>query len=95
MRPFRIEIPQADLDDLHRRLAATRWPSEMPDVGWERGVPLGYLRELTDYWRTTYDWRAAEEQLNRFPQFVTEIDGVNVHFLHVRSPEPTDRKSVV
>lgn len=89
MRPFRIEIPQADLDDLHRRLAATRWPSEMPDVGWERGVPLGYLRELTDYWRTTYDWRAAEEQLNRFPQFVTEIDGVNVHFLHVRSPEPT------
>lgn len=89
MRPFRIEIPQADLDDLNRRLDSTRWPVELPGVGWDRGVPLDYLKELTEYWRTTYDWRAAEERLNQFPQYVTEIDGANVHFLHVRSPEPS------
>ncbi|MDA3647027.1 epoxide hydrolase [Saccharopolyspora indica] len=88
MRPFRIEIPQADLDDLHRRIAATRWPSEVADVGWDRGVPVGYLRELAEHWRTDYDWRAAEAQLNAHPQFITEIDGADVHFLHVRSPEP-------
>ncbi|HEY3261553.1 MAG TPA: epoxide hydrolase [Pseudonocardiaceae bacterium] len=88
MQPFRIEIPQADLDDLNHRLANTRWPDELPDVGWQRGVPLGYLRELAEYWRTDYDWRAAETALNAFPQFVTEIGGATVHFLHVRSPEP-------
>jgi epoxide hydrolase len=88
MEPFHIDIPQADLDDLHRRLAATRWPTEIPGVGWERGVPLDYLKELAEYWRASYDWRAAEATLNRYPQFTTEIDGTNVHFLHVRSPEP-------
>ncbi|HEX6472272.1 MAG TPA: epoxide hydrolase [Streptosporangiaceae bacterium] len=88
MRPFRVDIPQADLDDLRRRLADTRWPDELPGVGWDRGVPLGYLQELAEYWRTEYDWRAAEARLNSFPQFITEIDGANVHFLHVRSPEP-------
>jgi microsomal epoxide hydrolase len=89
MRPFRINIPQADLDDLNRRIAATRWPGELPGNGWERGVPAGYLRELADYWRTGFDWRAAEERLNRYPQFITEIDGVDVHFLHAVSPVPT------
>jgi pimeloyl-ACP methyl ester carboxylesterase len=88
MRPFRIEIPQADLDDLRRRIADTRWPDELPGVGWDRGVPLGYLRELADYWAESYDWRAAEARLNAYPQFITEIDGADVHFLHVRSPEP-------
>jgi microsomal epoxide hydrolase len=88
MHPFRIQIPQADLDDLKDRLARTRWPDELPGAGWERGVPLGYLKELAEYWRTTYDWRAAEAQLNEYPQFITEIDGAQVHFLHVRSPEP-------
>ncbi|MFI8326278.1 epoxide hydrolase family protein [Streptomyces sp. NPDC085529] len=88
MHPFRIDIPQAQLDDLHRRLDATRWPDELPGVGWDRGVPLGYLKELTEYWRTSFDWRAAEAQLNAYPQFVEEIDGAQVHFLHVTSPEP-------
>ncbi|MGW5259462.1 epoxide hydrolase family protein [Microbispora sp. NPDC004025] len=88
MRSFRVEIPQADLDDLKRRLAATRWPDELPGVGWDRGVPLAYLKELAEYWRTSYDWRAAERRLNQYPQFVTEIDGTDVHFIHVRSPEP-------
>jgi epoxide hydrolase len=88
MRPFRIDVPQEDLDDLRQRLARTRWPDELPGVGWERGVPLGYLRELAEYWRTGFDWRAVETELNRYPQFVTEIDGALVHYLHVRSPEP-------
>jgi pimeloyl-ACP methyl ester carboxylesterase len=88
MKPFRIEIPQADLDDLHSRLERTRWPDELPDVGWERGVPLDYLKDLAEYWRTSYDWRGAEAELNEYPQFLTEIDGANVHFLHIKSPEP-------
>jgi microsomal epoxide hydrolase len=88
IQPFRIAIPDADLDDLRERLARTRWPDELPGVGWTYGVPLGYLRELAEYWRTTYDWRVHEARLNAFPQFTTTIDGANVHFLHVRSPEP-------
>jgi pimeloyl-ACP methyl ester carboxylesterase len=85
METFRIDIPQADLDDLHRRLDSTRWPDELPGLGWERGVPLSYLKELADYWRTGYDWRAHEARLNELPQFVTEIDGARVHFVHLRS----------
>lgn len=88
MRPFRIEVPQSDLDDLHRRLDDTRWPDEIAEVGWDRGVPLDYLKELAEYWRNSYDWRAAEARLNQYPQFISEIDGVNVHFLHIRSAEP-------
>jgi pimeloyl-ACP methyl ester carboxylesterase len=86
---FHIDVPQADLDDLNRRLDATRWPDELPGVGWSYGVPVGYLRELADHWRTGYDWRAQEKLLNDLPQFTTEIDGQHIHFVHVRSPEPT------
>src|SRR6266536_2108915 len=85
---FTITIPQADLDDLRDRLARTRWPDELSGVGWSRGVPLDYLKELAEYWRTTYDWRTHEARLNEYPQFTTEIDGQTIHFLHVRSPEP-------
>ena len=88
IQPFTINIPQADLDDLRDRLARTRWPDELPGVGWSYGVSLDYLKELAEYWRTTYDWRTWEARLNQFPQFTTEIDGQNIHFLHVRSPEP-------
>src|SRR4029450_7663141 len=88
IRPFRIEIPQADLDYLHGRLANARWPGELPGVGGTRGVPLGYLKELAEYWRAQYDWRAQEARLNQYPQFAAEIDGQRIHFLHVRSPEP-------
>src|SRR5579885_2091397 len=88
IHPFHVAIPQAELEDLHDRLARTRWPDELPGVGWSRGVPLAYLQELAAYWRTGYDWRAYEAQLNAFPQFTTEIDGQKIHFLHVRSPEP-------
>src|SRR5262249_24959799 len=75
IHPFRINIPRADLDDLDQRLARTRWPDELPGVGWSRGVPLGYLKDLADYWRTGYDWRTWEDKLNQFPQFTTTIDG--------------------
>ncbi len=88
IRPFRIDVPQERVDDLHQRLARTRWPGELSGVGWTRGVPQGYLLELAEHWRTGYDWRAAEAALNEFPQFLTRIDGQRVHFLHVRSPEP-------
>ncbi|MEJ3745691.1 epoxide hydrolase [Actinomycetes bacterium KLBMP 9797] len=88
MTPFRIDIPQADLDDLRDRLARTRWTRQLPGDGWRRGVPVDYLRDLAEYWRTGFDWRAQEARLNEFPQFRTEIDGQELHFLHVRSPEP-------
>ena len=85
---FRISVPDADLEDLSRRLANARWPGALPGDDWSRGVPLGYLRELAEQWRIAYDWRAHEAALNRFPQFVTDIDGQRIHFLHVRSDDP-------
>lgn len=85
--PFRIQIPDAALDDLKDRLARTRWPVESPGTGWERGVPTGYLRGLAEYWRTGYDWRRHEARLNEHPQFTTVIDGQTIHFYHVRSRE--------
>jgi epoxide hydrolase len=86
IRRFRVEVPQADLDDLSRRLAHTRWPDELPGVGWSRGVPLDYIEQLTEYWQTSYDWRKHEARLNELPQYITEIDGQDVHFIHARSP---------
>jgi epoxide hydrolase len=88
IRQFRIDIPQADLEDLRDRLARTRWPDQLPGVGWDYGIALEYVRELAEYWRTGYDWREHERRLNAFPQFTTVIDGQNIHFLHVRSAEP-------
>jgi hypothetical protein len=88
IRPFRIEIPQCGVDDLARRLEESRWPDELPDVGWDYGVASAFLRELADHWRGEYDWRAHERRLNALPQFVTEIDGQTVHFVHQRSATP-------
>ncbi len=86
IRPFHIEIPEEQLDDLRRRIAATRWPSKelVPDRS--QGVQLATLQELARYWATDYDWRKAEAKLNALPQFTTEIDGVEIHFIHVKSP---------
>ncbi|WP_328647779.1 epoxide hydrolase [Amycolatopsis sp. NBC_00348] len=88
IRPFRVEIPQAELDELHRRLDAARYPEPVPgdEPDWSRGIPPERVRELAEYWRTGYDWRAQEAALNAFPQFTTEIDGQTIHFLHLRSP---------
>jgi pimeloyl-ACP methyl ester carboxylesterase len=86
IRPFRIAVPQADLDDLQRRLAATRWPDKETVTDQSQGVPLARVQALVEHWRTRYDWRNTEARLNALPQFVTEIDGVDIHFVHVRSP---------
>jgi pimeloyl-ACP methyl ester carboxylesterase len=88
LRPFRLDIPEADLRDLRERLERTRWPDELPGVGWAYGVPRDHLRGLVDHWRDGYDWRAAETRLNAWPQYTTTIDGATVHFAHLRSPEP-------
>jgi pimeloyl-ACP methyl ester carboxylesterase len=86
--PFRIDVPQGDLDDLAARLAATRWPGELAGAGTGYGMPLGTVRRLAERWRTGYDWRVHEARLNEIPQYTTTIDGQNIHFLHVRSAEP-------
>jgi epoxide hydrolase len=88
VRPFRIDVPEAQLDDLRDRLARTRWPDEVGENGWDYGVPLAYVKELAEHWSTHYDWRGHEARLNEYPQFTTTIEGQNVHFLHVRSSEP-------
>ncbi len=88
VRPYRIDIPQSTLDDLRDRLAGTRWPEQLPATGWERGVPVTYLKELAEYWAGGYDWRKHEAALNEYPQFTTTIDGQTIHFMHVRSAEP-------
>jgi pimeloyl-ACP methyl ester carboxylesterase len=85
IRPYRIEIPQAQLDDLHDRLDRTRWPDQLPGVGAAYGAPLDDVRALADHWRHGYDWRRHEAALNELPQFATTIDGQNVHFIHVPS----------
>lgn len=87
IRPYRVDIPQAALDDLRDRLRRTRWIDELPGTGWERGVPTSYLKELATYWAEMFDWRAAEAELNKYPQFTTTIEGQNLHFVHVRSPQ--------
>jgi epoxide hydrolase len=88
IRPFRIDVPQAALDELAAKLDATRWPAPLPGDDWDTGVPTTWLRALAEHWRSGYDWRAAEKELNAIPQFTTTIDGQNIHFLHVRSAEP-------
>ena len=88
IRPFRIDIPETDVNDLKYRLARARWPHELPGHGWDRGVPVDYLKALAEDWRTSHDWRKVEARLNELPQFTTTIDGQRIHFLHVRSPEP-------
>src|ERR687890_2813596 len=85
VRPFRVDVPEEDLDELRRRIAATRWPTKELVEDRSQGVQLATMQELARYWQTDYDWRKAEEKLNALPQFTTEIDGVDIHFIHVRS----------
>jgi len=85
IRPFRIDVSDQDLVDLRRRLAATRWPDKETVTDESQGVPLAILQELVHYWQTDYDWRKVETQLNAMPQFITEVDGLDIHFIHVRS----------
>src|SRR5262245_43157311 len=87
VEPFKIAVEEAVLRDLNDRLGRTRWPDQIDGTGWEYGVPLAYMKDLVGHWRTKYDWRAQEKKLNQFDQFVTRIDGLDVHFIHVRSKE--------
>jgi len=87
IRPFRVNVPEADLTELRRRVLATRWPEQETVADQSQGMPLALIRELARYWATDYDWRKAEARLNALPQFVTTIDGLDIHFIHVRSRE--------
>lgn len=87
LQEFRVDVPDAVLDDLRQRAERTRWP-DLRDVGWQRGVPVAYLREVADHWAHRYDWRTWQTRLNEHPQLLTTLDGQPIHALHVRSPEP-------
>ena len=84
-KPFTVSIPQADVDDLRRRLANTRWADDSANEDWRYGVERGWLEGMVDYWAKDFDWRAQEAQMNSFPQYRVEIDGLLVHYVHVRS----------
>ena len=95
IRPFHLDVPRDQLDDLAQRLDLTRWPERETVDDWSQGVPLSALQELLDHWRRTYDWRACEARLNTFGQYVTEIYGLDIHFLHVRSPHEHARPLIL
>ncbi|WP_246737272.1 epoxide hydrolase family protein [Nordella sp. HKS 07] len=88
IRPFAVNVPQAELDELRRRILATRWPDEETVSDQSQGIKLSKLMPLVEYWGTGYDWRKAEARLNALPQFMTTIDGVDIHFIHIRSRQP-------
>jgi hypothetical protein len=85
IRPFHVNVPEAELTELRRRIHSTRWPDRETVTDESQGVPLATMQELGRYWATDYDWRKCEAKLNALPQFITEIDGLDIHFLHVRS----------
>lgn len=95
IRPFKIAIPDQDLADLRERLRSTRWPEKETPDDWTQGVPLTYAISFCEYWASGYDWRQREAALNRFNQFVTTIDGLDVHFIHVQSPHPQARPIII
>ena len=88
IRPFRVAVAEAEIDDLKERLARTRWPAPETVPDWSQGVRLENARSLVEHWLHTYDWRRLESQVNAFPQFLTDVAGTDIHFLHVRSPHP-------
>jgi len=89
LRPFQVAVPEEQLRDLRRRLADTRWPEPATVSDWSQGVPLHDLQALCGYWRAEYDWRATERRLNRWPQYLTDIDGLTIHYFHLPSPSPS------
>ncbi len=95
IRAFRAEVPQAAIDDLKDRLARTRWPEKETVDDWDQGVPLAYAQELAAYWRDDYDWRTVEARLNALPNFLATVDGLDIHFLHIRSDNPAARPLVL
>lgn len=94
-RPFTVDVPQAALDDLKARLANARWPEKETVDDWDQGVPLAYAQELAAYWAREYDWRGIEARLNAHPNFLATIDGLDIHFLHIRSSNPAARPLIL
>ena len=88
VQPFKVEVPEAILEDLRERLARTHWPDEIPDSGWDYGSNLDYIKELAHYWRTGFDWRVQERAINSFAQFRASVDGLGIHFIHERGKGP-------
>jgi pimeloyl-ACP methyl ester carboxylesterase len=95
IRPFRIAVSDEVIADLHQRLRATRWPDAAPVADWTQGAPLAWIQDMCRYWAGEYDWRARESLFNRFDQFVAPIDGVDIHFIHQRSPHPAARPLLI
>ena len=86
IKPFKIKISDEELEDLNKRLIATRWPEKETVKDWSQGVPLSYIKEICNYWINEYDWRSREEYYNTFTQFITDVDGIDIHFIHIKSP---------
>ena len=95
VQPYKIEIPDSDLDDLKSRLERTRWPDELPGTGWDYGSNLDYVKELVEYWRTEFDWHAQEKLINSFSHFKSEVDGLNIHFIHEKGKGPNPMPLVI
>jgi len=95
VQPYKIEIPDSVLDDLKSRLERTRWPDELPDTGWDYGSNLDYVKELVEYWRTKFDWHAQEKLINSFSHFKSEVDGLNIHFIHEKGKGPNPMPLVI
>ncbi len=95
VRPFTIAVEDSVLDDLRQRLVDTRWPDEMPNSGWDYGSNLAYMKELVEYWRTDFDWRAQEAKLNAFSHFKSEVDGLDIHFIHEKGKGPNPMPLVI
>ncbi len=95
VQPFKIDVADSVLDDLRQRLAQTRWPDEIPGSGWDYGSNLDYLKELVEYWRTGFDWRSQERMLNSFSQFKSQVDGMDIHFVHEKGKGPKPMPLVI
>ena len=93
VRPFRVDVPETELAELRRRVVAARLPERETVSDFSQGVPLDTVEKLARYWATEYDWRKVESRLNAVPNFITEIDGLDIHFIHVRSKHPTRCRS--
>ena len=95
VQPFKVQVPEATLEDLNERLARTRWPDEIPGSGWDYGSNLSYIKDLVEYWRTGFDWRAQEQAINSFANFRADVDGLNVHFIHERGKGPNPMPVII
>ena len=95
IKKFNIEIPQRKLDDLQQRLTLTRWPEKETPDDWTQGIPLSYMKEIHDYWLNDYDWRKHEKEINKFPQFLTTINELDVHFIHFKSPHKNAKPLII